>query len=84
MSTRYETVIGLETHIELKTETKAFCSCSVVFGAEPNTHCCPVCTGMPGAIPVLNERAVEYAVKAGLLLHCHVSLWSRMDRKNYY
>lgn len=84
MSTRYETVIGLETHIELKTETKAFCSCAVVFGAEPNTHCCPVCTGMPGALPVLNAKAVEYAVKAGLLLHCRVSLWSRMDRKNYY
>ena len=84
MSTQYEMVIGLETHIELRTETKAFCSCAVTFGAEPNTHCCPVCTGMPGAIPVLNERAVEYAVKAGLLLHCRVSLWSRMDRKNYY
>lgn len=84
MNTRYETVIGLETHIELKTQTKAFCSCACVYGAEPNTHCCPVCTGMPGALPVLNAKAVELAVKAGLLLHCRVSLWSKMDRKNYY
>lgn len=84
MSTQYETVIGLETHIELKTETKAFCSCAVEFGAEPNTHCCPVCTGMPGALPVLNAKAVEFAVKAGLLLHCRVSLRSKLDRKNYY
>lgn len=84
MNTRYETVIGLETHIELKTETKAFCSCAAVYGDEPNTHCCPVCTGMPGALPVLNAKAVELAVKAGLLLHCRVSLWSKMDRKNYY
>ncbi len=81
---KYEVVIGLETHIELKTETKIFCSCSTAYGAAPNTQCCPVCTGMPGALPVLNRKAVEYAVKAGMLLHCQTALASQMDRKNYF
>ena len=65
MNTEYEMIIGLEVHIELKTETKIFCACPTGFGAEPNTQCCPVCAGLPGALPVLNKKVVEYAVKAG-------------------
>ena len=81
---KYEVIIGLETHIELKTETKIFCSCSTAYGAAPNTQRCPVCTGMPGALPVQHRKAVEYAVKAGMLLHCQTALVSQMDRKNYF
>ena len=80
----YELVIGLEVHVELKTRTKIFCGCSTEFGAEPNTHVCPVCMGMPGTLPVLNERVVEYAVKAGLATHCRIARFSKQDRKNYF
>ena len=80
----YEIVIGLEVHAELSTKTKIFCSCPVEFGAEPNTHTCPVCTAMPGALPVLNEKVVEYAVKAGLATNCEISRNSKNDRKNYF
>jgi aspartyl-tRNA(Asn)/glutamyl-tRNA(Gln) amidotransferase subunit B len=80
----YQTVIGLEVHAELATESKIFCGCTTAFGAEPNTHCCPLCIGMPGVLPVLNEKAVAYTVKAGLALHCEISSFSKMDRKNYF
>ena len=80
----WETVIGLETHVELATKSKIFCSCSTQFGAEPNTHCCPVCMGMPGTLPVLNETVLEYAVKAGLALNCSITQHTRFDRKNYF
>ena len=80
----YEMVIGLEVHCELSTKTKIFCSCSTEFGGEPNTHCCPVCMGMPGALPVLNEKVVEYAVKAGLATNCSIEENSKNDRKNYF
>ncbi len=81
---RFETIIGLEVHIELSTSTKLFCACSTAYGAPPNTQCCPVCTGMPGALPVLNRKAVEYAVKMGLATNCEISEFSRFDRKNYF
>ena len=80
----YEVVIGLEIHAELSTKTKIFCNCSTEFGAEPNTHVCPVCIAMPGALPVLNEKVVEYAVKAGLATNCTISKDSKNDRKNYF
>lgn len=80
----YEVVIGLEIHAELKTKTKLFCSCKNEFGGDPNTHCCPVCMAMPGALPVINETAVEYAVKAGLATGCTISQDSKNDRKNYF
>ena len=80
----YEVVTGLEVHAELSTKTKIFCSCSTEFGAEPNTHVCPVCMAMPGALPVLNEKVVEYAVKAGLATNCSISQDSKNDRKNYF
>ena len=80
----WETVIGLETHVELATKTKIFCSCTTQFGGDPNTHCCPVCTGMPGTLPVLNEKVLEFAVKAGLALNCEISRRSQFDRKNYF
>ena len=80
---KYELVCGLETHIELSTKTKIFCACSTEFGGEPNTHCCPVCTGMPGTLPTLNRAVVEYAVMAGLATHCEINPNARMDRKNY-
>ena len=80
----YEAVIGLEIHCELSTKTKIFCSCPNVFGGKPNTYCCPVCLGLPGALPVLNEKVVEYAVKAGLATNCTVSPTSKNDRKNYF
>lgn len=84
MSGDYEAVIGLEVHAELKTKTKMFCSCPNQFGAEPNTNVCPVCAGMPGVLPVINARAVEFAVMAGLALNCEVAEFCKFDRKNYY
>ena len=80
----YEVVIGLEVHAELSTKTKIFCSCPTDFGGAPNTHCCPICMAMPGTLPVLNERVVEYAVKAGLATNCEISRNSKNDRKNYF
>ena len=80
----YEVVIGLEVHAELSTKTKIFCSCPTSFGAEPNTHVCPICMAMPGTLPVLNEKVVEYAVKAGLATNCEISKNSKNDRKNYF
>ena len=80
----YETVIGLEVHAELSTKTKIFCSCKTEFGAEPNTHICPICTALPGALPKLNEKVVEYAVKAGLATNCSIEQNSKNDRKNYF
>jgi aspartyl-tRNA(Asn)/glutamyl-tRNA(Gln) amidotransferase subunit B len=79
----YELVCGLETHVELATKTKIFCSCSTEFGGEPNTHCCPICIGLPGTLPKLNKAVVEYAVMAGLATNCEISPISKMDRKNY-
>jgi aspartyl-tRNA(Asn)/glutamyl-tRNA(Gln) amidotransferase subunit B len=80
---KWEMVIGLETHVELATESKIFCSCTTKFGGEPNTHCCPICTGQPGTLPSLNRKAVEYAVLAGLALNCKINRISKMDRKHY-
>lgn len=80
---KYELVVGLETHVELSTKTKIFCSCVNGFGAEPNTHCCPVCIGHPGTLPKLNKEVINLAVKAGLVTNCHINLKSNMDRKNY-
>ena len=79
----WELVAGLETHIELSTKTKIFCQCTTEFGGEPNTHCCPVCIGLPGTLPKLNKAVVEYAVKAGLATNCKIRNISKMDRKNY-
>ncbi|PKM77254.1 MAG: Asp-tRNA(Asn)/Glu-tRNA(Gln) amidotransferase GatCAB subunit B [Firmicutes bacterium HGW-Firmicutes-15] len=84
MSENYETVIGLEVHAELKTQTKIFCSCSTAFGAEPNTQTCPVCAGFPGVLPVLNEKVVELAIKTGLALHSQIPEICKFDRKNYF
>ncbi len=81
---QYETVIGLEVHVELATKTKIFCGCSTEFGGAPNTHTCPVCTGMPGSLPVLNRRVVEFALKAGLAANCKIHRYCRFDRKNYF
>ena len=81
---KYDTVIGLEIHAELSTNTKVFCSCSAEFGGDPNTHICPVCTGQPGALPIINHSAVEYAVRAGLAFGCEINRYSRFDRKNYF
>jgi aspartyl-tRNA(Asn)/glutamyl-tRNA(Gln) amidotransferase subunit B len=83
-SSKYETVIGLEVHVELKTESKIFCGCSTEFGAPPNTHTCPICLGHPGVLPVLNKQAVEYAVKAAMALNCEIADVSKFDRKNYF
>ena len=80
----YEIVIGLEVHSELSTKSKIYCSCTTEFGGEVNTHCCPICTGMPGVLPVLNKNVVEYAVKAGLATNCSISSYSKQDRKNYF
>ena len=84
MAKQYETVIGLEVHIELATKTKIFCGCSTEFGGAPNTHTCPVCTGMPGALPVLNRQVVEYAMAIGLATNCRITQVCRFDRKNYF
>ncbi len=84
VNTDYEAVMGLEVHAELATKTKIFCSCSTKFGAEPNTQVCPICMAMPGTLPVLNEKVVEYAVKAGLATNCTISKDSKNDRKNYF
>ena len=81
---KYETVIGLEVHAELSTKTKIFCSCKNEFGGEPNTRCCPVCTGMPGTLPVLNKAVVDYAIKAGLATNCSITKFGKQDRKNYF
>lgn len=81
---QYETVIGLEVHVELSTETKIFCGCSTKFGGAPNTHTCPVCTGMPGSLPVLNKKVVEYALAFGLAANCQINQLCRFDRKNYF
>ena len=84
MSKNYETVIGLEVHVELATKTKIFCGCSTAFGGAPNTHTCPVCTGMPGSLPVLNKQVVEYAMAVGLATNCDITQNCKFDRKNYF
>ena len=84
MSKQYETVIGLEVHVELATKTKIFCGCSTAFGGAPNTHTCPVCTGMPGSLPVLNKQVVEYALAVGLATNCSINQYCKFDRKNYF
>ena len=84
MYSDFEIVIGLEVHVELKTKTKIFCGCSTEYGAEPNTQVCPGCAGFPGVLPVLNEKAVEYAIKAGLALNCEIARYCKFDRKNYF
>ena len=80
----YEAVIGLEIHCELKTKTKIFCGCPTTFGADQNTHVCPVCLGLPGVLPTVNKRVVEFAIKAGLATNCEINKYSKFDRKNYY
>ncbi len=84
MSKQYETVIGLEVHVELATKTKIFCACSTAFGGAPNTHTCPVCTGMPGSLPVLNKQVVEYVLAVGLATNCQIHQYCKFDRKNYF
>src|SRR3989339_2240149 len=81
---QFEPVIGLEVHAQLKTKTKIFCSCSTEFGKSPNANTCPICTGMPGVLPVLNQLAVSFAIKAALATHCRINRESRFDRKNYF
>ncbi len=82
--TRYEPVLGMEVHVELSTATKMFCGCPTAFGAEPNTQICPVCLGLPGSLPVVNEKAVESAIRIGLALNCEIAPWGRFARKNYF
>ena len=84
MTNSYDIVIGLEVHVELNTRTKIFCGCSTRFGAKPNSQTCPVCTGMPGSLPVLNKKVVEYAIAVGLATGCAISRVSKFDRKNYF
>lgn len=84
MGKTFETIIGLEVHVELKTKTKIFCNCTTEFGGEANTHCCPTCMGLPGALPVLNEEVVRYAIKAGLATNCEITRVGKQDRKNYF
>lgn len=84
MEKQYETVIGLEVHVELATKTKIFCGCSTAFGGRPNTHVCPVCSGMPGSLPVLNKQVLEYAVAVGLAMNCDITRYAKFDRKNYF
>lgn len=80
----YNTVCGLEVHTELSTKTKIFCNCSTAFGGEPNSHVCEICAGMPGTLPVVNERVVEYAVRTGLATNCTITRYNKFDRKNYF
>ena len=84
MAKEYETVIGLEVHVELATKTKIFCGCSTAFGGSPNSHTCPVCTGMPGSLPVLNKQVLEYAIAVGLATNCDITRYAKFDRKNYF
>ena len=84
MEKQYETVIGLEVHVELATKTKIFCGCSTAFGGAPNTHTCPVCTGMPGSLPVLNRQVLKYAIAVGLATNCSITRYCKFDRKNYF
>ena len=84
MAREYETVIGLEVHVELATQTKIFCGCSTAFGGRPNSHTCPVCTGMPGSLPVLNKKVLEHAVAVGLATNCDITRYCKFDRKNYF
>src|SRR2546422_3122513 len=84
MAMKYETVIGLEVHAQLLTESKIFCGCSTKFGREPNSNTCPVCAGFPGVLPVLNKKVVEFAIRAGLATHCQIAASSRLARKNYF
>ena len=84
VKTQYEAVIGLETHVQLKTDTKIFCNCATTFGSTPNTQVCPICVGMPGVLPVLNQKVLEYAIKAGLALNCQIAAYSKFDRKQYF
>ena len=84
MAKQYETVIGLEVHVELATKTKIFCGCSTKFGGAVNSHTCPVCTGMPGALPVLNKQVVEFAIALGNATNCNITKYCRFDRKNYF
>ncbi len=83
-TTSWEIVMGLEVHVELATKTKIFCSCTTEFGGDPNTHCCPICTGMPGVLPSLNRQVVNYATRAGLALNCEITRYNKFDRKNYF
>ncbi|MGO1653198.1 Asp-tRNA(Asn)/Glu-tRNA(Gln) amidotransferase subunit GatB, partial [Senegalia sp. (in: firmicutes)] len=80
----YKTIIGLEIHSELSTDSKIFCGCITKYGGDPNTHCCPTCLGLPGSLPVLNKKAVEYGIKAGLSFNSKIAKDTKMDRKNYY
>ncbi len=81
---KYDTIICFEAHVELNTETKLFCSCSATYGESPNSRICPICTGQPGALPVLNKKAVEFCIKAGLALNCDINKQPRFARKNYF
>ena len=81
---QYSTVCGLEVHTELATKTKIFCSCSTEFGGEPNTHVCEICSGMPGTLPVLNKKVLEFAVRTGLATNCEITMYNKFDRKNYF
>src|SRR5262249_10865323 len=83
-NSRWESVIGLEVHVQLKTRTKLFCPCAVQFGSEPNTLTCPICSGQPGVLPVLNAQALRFAIQAGLALNCTIANFTKFDRKNYF
>jgi len=80
----FETVMGLEVHVELSTKSKIFCGCSTKFGGEPNTHVCEICSGMPGTLPTINKKVVEYAIKAGVATNCEITRKNKFDRKNYF